>query len=119
MKKIASIILTIIFVISIVPMGLFRVVAITETTENFEGYYTYTVENEEAVITEVDVDINGYITVPSTLGGYSVTRIGKRAFEYCSGLTSIILPDTITEIGDNAFYWCLSLKKHNTPKSTQ
>ena len=34
---------------------------------------------------------------------FSVISIGGRAFEYCTGLTSITIPDSVTNIGDKAF----------------
>ena len=36
----------------------------------------------------------------------SVTSIGNYAFEYCTGLTSITIPDSVTSIGDYAFSDC-------------
>ena len=39
----------------------------------------------------------------------SVTNIGKYAFAYCDGLTSVVIPDSVTTIGDSAFYDCTSL----------
>ena len=39
----------------------------------------------------------------------SVTSIGWYAFEGCSGLTSITIPDSVTSIGLNAFYNCSGL----------
>ena len=41
----------------------------------------------------------------------SVTSIGERAFDYCSGLTSVTIPNSVTSIGENAFYDCYGLKK--------
>ena len=32
--------------------------------------------------------------------------IGERTFSGCSGLTSINIPDSVTDIGDNAFWGC-------------
>ncbi|MDE6628584.1 MAG: leucine-rich repeat domain-containing protein, partial [Muribaculaceae bacterium] len=40
---------------------------------------------------------------------YVVTRISERAFYGCSNLTSVIIPSTVTSIGDNAFDNCSSL----------
>ena len=74
-----------------------------------DGYYTYKVENGSAEITDVDVSISGDITIPSTLGGYTVTCIGYKAFCDCSALTSITIPDSVTGIEKRAFYNCYNL----------
>ena len=34
----------------------------------------------------------------------SVTSIGNEAFSGCSSLSSLVLPDSITNIGDSAFW---------------
>ena len=39
----------------------------------------------------------------------SVTSIGDRAFRFCGNLTSIEIPDSVTSIGDYAFAYCYSL----------
>ena len=41
---------------------------------------------------------------------YSVTSIGKYAFNGCSRLTSVTIGNSVTTIGDYAFYDCTSLK---------
>ena len=42
---------------------------------------------------------------------YPVSKIGDRVFcNYKYVLTSVQIPDTVTEIGSNAFYNCTSLK---------
>ena len=59
----------------------------------------------------------GSMTVPSMLGGKPVTRIGNFAFNSCSGLTSVTIPDGVTSIGDGAFYCCSSLTSVTIPDS--
>ena len=44
------------------------------------------------------------ITIPN-----SVTSIGNGAFYNCSGLTSVTIGNSVTSFGDNAFYGCSSL----------
>lgn len=39
----------------------------------------------------------------------SVASIGSYAFEDCTGLTNIVFPDSVTSIGDDAFYGCSGL----------
>ena len=45
----------------------------------------------------------------------SVTSIGDSAFYDCLRLTSITLPDGVTSIGDSAFAWCSSLTSITIP----
>ncbi len=47
----------------------------------------------------------------------SVTTIGNSAFYYCSALTDIIIPDSVTTIGDSAFYQCDALTSVTIPDS--
>lgn len=47
----------------------------------------------------------------------SVTNIGNSAFYFCESLTSINIPNSVTNIGDNAFCGCESLTKIKIPNS--
>ena len=52
------------------------------------------------------------IVIPS-----SVTSIGDSAFGNCSSLCKIVIPSSITSIGDSAFYGCSSLSEVVIPSS--
>ena len=52
------------------------------------------------------------VTIPD-----SVTDIGDYAFSGCSGLTSITIPDSVTDIGDYAFSGCSGLTSVTIPDS--
>jgi hypothetical protein len=54
----------------------------------------------------------GSYTVPD-----SVTSIGLNAFYYCTNLTSITIPNSVTSIGDFAFYYCTNLTSITIPNS--
>ena len=52
----------------------------------------------------------------STIIPESVTSIGNSAFFNCSSLTSITIPKSVTSIGNDAFYGCTSLTAINIPE---
>ena len=62
-----------------------------------------------------DSNYSGNIVIPSEITynnvTCSVTSIGDHAFEWCSGLTSITIPNSVTSIGTAAFYYCEGLKE--------
>lgn len=58
---------------------------------------------------------SGNLTVPATLGGYQVRKIGESAFSGCSGLTGITLPSGIVRIEYSAFNGCSGLLNVSLP----
>ena len=58
------------------------------------------------------VTATGEITIPN-----SVTSIADKAFQNCSGLTSVTIPNGVTSIGGYAFYGCSSLTSVTIPNS--
>ena len=69
-------------------------------------------DKKKGMLIFVQKNIKGNIQIPE-----DVTEIGWRAFEGCTGLTSIIMPEGITEIEDHAFIGCTGLKSITIPKS--
>ncbi len=54
------------------------------------------------------------VTIPDT-----VKEIGKNAFEDCKSLNSIEIPDGVTEIGEYAFFGCTSLTSLTIPNGVK
>ena len=69
-------------------------------------------------------DINKYagnVVIPESAVykgiSYPVTSIGSMAFNNCSDLTSVTIPNTVTSIDDSAFRYCTSLTSVTIPSS--
>lgn len=60
-------------------------------------------------VAAIDTATAGGITVPRTLGTNTITAIGERAFFNCSKLTSIEIPETVVSIGAFSFAGCLGV----------
>ena len=58
-----------------------------------------------------------YIVIPDTIEGHPVTEIRDNSFYNCSTLKQIQLPDTLTLIGHHCFYGCTSLEGIDLPES--
>jgi len=97
-----------------------RSFALTATVDGLT--WTYTVSNGQASVgggsnssTAVPTTTTGAISIPATLGGYTVTSIGDWAFANCKELTEITIPATVTSIGDYAFAGCRGITELTIP----
>ncbi|MDE5881791.1 MAG: leucine-rich repeat domain-containing protein [Muribaculaceae bacterium] len=68
--------------------------------------------NDKTAILFVPLSFKGDYTIPD-----SVTEIGDIAFSYCLGLTSISIPNSVTKIGYHAFLNCKGLTSLMIPSS--
>ncbi len=76
---------------------------------------TYTIKKRVKVICD-----NAFLMRPSLQSiviPNSVTSIGDWAFEYCTFLKSIVIPESVTSIGNGAFHCCKSLQSIVIPES--
>ena len=82
-----------------------------------DGLYTYSISEGTATIKSCDPSLSGNIIIPARLGGYPVTKIGSYAFDDCSKITSISLPEGMREIEVYAFENCSGLISVKIPAS--
>jgi hypothetical protein len=95
---------------------------IYEPTPVFKGKWKATYSNcnvtsaecgSSSEITQNEIYLTNLVSVE--IGNYCVTSIGNYAFQYCSGLTSVTIPNSVTNIGRWAFYSCRGLTSINIP----
>ncbi|MBE6755627.1 MAG: hypothetical protein E7555_04125 [Ruminococcaceae bacterium] len=103
-RKALSVLLSLLMVLSIVPLGMFTANAATE------GVLMYSTKNGEATIIGCDAKATGDIIIPDTLGSCVVTAIGLYSFAECADITGVYVPAGVKEIGHYAFADCTSLK---------
>ena len=85
----------------------------------FIGAFTYTFDTESKTATVTGARIGsllrGDIVIPTSVDyegeTYTVTGIGKDAFKLYSNITSVTIPESVTTIGNTAFWGCDSLNE--------
>ena len=121
----------------LMSMASSKVFAYDIAVKNADGviiYYNIINSNKELMVTYDDTDYyydegilynynsySGNVVIPKevTYGNVTrkVTKIGENAFCYCSGLTSITIPNSVKAIGNDAFCGCSSLTSMSVPNS--
>ena len=72
-------------------------------------------------VSQTKYSVTGYIkgitnaVIVDSINGIAVTEIGNNAFEDCTSLTSVTLPEVVTSINTRAFSGCSNLISINIP----
>ena len=119
MKKLLSflfILLSLVCVFSLVSCNFFE--PTDDIVKDSSGLEYIYIENEDAyALHGIGTCTDTEIEVAETVNGKPVTHIGDYAFNDCTSLTSIEIPDSITSIGNRAFGDCESLTSIEIPDS--
>ena len=86
-------------------------------------FYDLDKENKTAIVTySSDCFYEGAVVIPETISvdgtAYSVTSLGRYCFAWCSGLTSITIPNSVTSLGEYCFYYCSRLTEVHVNRET-
>lgn len=81
------------------------------------GDYEYSITSAGTVLT-LCTSTEDKIVIPETIDGNTITMIYPACFSHCEA-TEIVLPDTITELREMAFYNCQNLKSITIPASVK
>ena len=77
--------------------------------------FTFATNNGAITITGY-TGSGGGVAIPGATNGYPVTSIGVNAFENKS-VTSVTIPNSVTNLADRAFYGCVNLTNVTIPES--
>ena len=102
----------------ILLFALFMIMVTSEVSAydvQIDGIYYNRITATDVEVTYNDANTKSYYTgdiiIPDSITyngrAFRVSSIGYRAFYDCTGLTSITIPNSVTEIGWSAFYGCI------------
>ena len=101
-------------------LSIFFSISASADVVEVDGIY-YDISETTATVTYGDFEYSGDIVIPESItynaSKYSVTSIGDWAFSYCTGLTSITIPNSVTSIGNYTFFGCSGLTSVTIPNS--
>ncbi|MCR4852305.1 MAG: leucine-rich repeat domain-containing protein [Prevotella sp.] len=94
------------------PWSGFRTISAVDVQQN-GFYYIFDTPKEEATVTGAANSLSGNLNIPSYVVyegvDYDVVAIYDNAFQNCSSITSINIPNIVTTIGNKAFEGCSGL----------
>ena len=123
MKRLLGIVLSTVIVLSIVSFTIpVSVAAITissnlsEPDTTYDGFGYVINEDESCTITYYTGNLAN-VTIPSTIYGHKVKKIGSETFNRNESIKSVILPEGITQIAETSFANCENLKSISLPST--
>ena len=113
-KRLLSLFLTFSIMLTFFPVGTVTVFASGSPMAYTDGLYQFILNADNTATITKYTGKEHRITIPAQVAQgtqtYPVSKIGDRVFSNYRYLTSVQVPGTVTEIGNNAFYNCTSLE---------
>ncbi len=81
-----------------------------KATGSMIGDFPYTLSRDRTAILGRYRGPGGDVVIPDSIDGYEVTEIGKGAFGEIESITSVVIPDSVVTVGDEAFIRCVNMK---------
>ena len=103
-KRIFSLVLSAIMLMTMIPF-----IGITASAEG-DAIFDYSISDDGASLTDCNYTGDGAVEIPATLGGYPVVAIDYSAFDDCTNMTAVTIPNSVTLIDDSAFEDCAALE---------
>ena len=125
MKKITSILLALVMVLSVMTVSIASVSAEIIDSGYFQGHEIYWTFDDTGTLTATgtgpldDIFHHHKNDLKRVIIGEGITTIGENAFSDNTNLESVSLPSTIVSIDADAFYGATSLYLINIPYGTQ
>lgn len=73
-------------------------------------YLTFSKSGESYTVDKCLASASGVVSIPEKYNGLPVKRIAENAFQECSAITQVIIPESVEKIGNYAFSACGTLK---------
>ena len=85
-----------------------------ETVYGPNGRYSWP---SAADIRAIPKDTKDVVSIPSSIDGYPVRAIEGGAFGYCTNITGVVIPDSVSTIGSGAFEYCWKMQSVRIPSN--
>lgn len=108
-KRTLSALLSAIMLLSLY-MAAFTAQSYVSAVETTNSEFTYTVSENEAVITGY-TGTEQEVIIPDAIDGYTVTKIDEFAFFMNTSITKVDIPATVKTIDDYSFFHCTNLSE--------